>query len=91
MATVTRLYFQAPDYSASYDYNDQTLKLTAVHVTNNTGATLTIEVRQSSDDSLVVSHDFAVGQSDLNIPAGQQHTVTLTPQGKVSNLYAKTV
>lgn len=91
MATINRLYFDTPDYTASYDYDDVQLKLLAYHVTNRMASNLTIGIFQSSDDSLLDTLAFPPGQTDQALHGAAQRSVTLNAQGKPTNLYAKTI
>lgn len=90
MATVNHLYFDTPEYTASYDYDDVALKLLAVHCTNRMPVNLTVQVLHSADDSLLLTEDFPPGQTDISLRANQQAAVTLDSRGRVSNLYART-
>ena len=92
MAIVNRLYFDTPDYTASYDYDDQALVLVAVHVQNRMTTTLTIEICSSADDSVLQTFSIpAQTNVDRTLNKPQQQSVTLNAQGKITNIYAKTV
>lgn len=91
MATVNRLYFDTPDYTASYDYDDQALKLVAVHVANRQSTNLTIELHNAADDALLNTFVIPPQTSvDRALNAQQQATVVLDSRGRVTNVYAKT-
>ena len=91
MATLTRTYFDTPDYTVTYDFDDVALKLLAVHCANRMTVDLTIQVLRSVDDSLVVTETFPPGQTDIALKPNQQAQVTLDSRGRITNLYARTV
>lgn len=92
MTIHNRLYFDTPDYTASYDYDDQSLKLVGIHVDNRQLDSLTIEIRNGSDDSLVRSFTIPPQtRVDRALTGAEQADVILDARGRVTNLYGKTV
>lgn len=91
MAIINRLYSETPDYTASYDYDDQALKLIAIHVDNGMPGDLTIGIFDAATDALLDTEVFPPGHTDRTLRNPQQHAVTLDARGRVTNLYAKSI
>lgn len=91
MAIVTRTYFDSAEYTATYDFDDELLKLQAVHVDNRLGEDVHFDILFSADDSLFTEVDAPPGQTSIDLPINQQPDVVLDDRGRVTNIYARTV
>lgn len=91
MPVITRTYFDSPEYTATYDYDDQLLKLLAVHVDNRLADTLGLDVLFAADNGVVLVIDASPGHTDVPIPVNQQPDVSVDDRGRVTNVYARTV
>jgi hypothetical protein len=89
VAIVSRGYSETPEWLASYDYDDQLMKLVAIHV--DTDVEISLEIRNGADDLLVAARTFVPGTTDLTLTGTEQVDVTVNEFGKVSNVYMRTV
>lgn len=90
MASLTRTYFDNPEYTCTYDYDDVALKLTAVHCDNRLQDPLTFQIVRSSDDVVLREITAPVGHSDRQLTGAQQANIILDGRGRISNIYART-
>lgn len=91
MALHTKLYFDTQDYTASYEWDDATLRLTRVFGDNRMTVPLGIEIVRSADDVVLDTYSIPPGPFDRTLTGAQRRTVTLDTRGRITNIYARSV
>lgn len=91
MATLTRTYFDNPDYTVTYDYDDVALKLTAIHSNNRTSGDISFQILRSADDVVLRTLTAPPGISNVPLTGAQQASIILDSRGRITNIYARTI
>lgn len=90
MAVITRTYFDTPDYTVTYDFDNVALKLLAIHANNRTASNISVQIVRSSDDVVLVTEVMPPSLTDVTLPTNLQQSVVLDARGRITNIYART-